>query len=414
MKKILAILLSGALCLSLGACNKNEENKPADQTTAASAENTTAVDTTNMSDEELREVMIERSLMTTGDETRMMNVLKKAENGEEITVGYIGGSITEGISAGAELCWAKLSYNWLCEKYPDTKINFINAGMSGTPSTLGVIRCERDLYSEFTPDIVFIEFAVNDAQDATAKAAYESLVKKIMKKENNPAVVLLFTVLKNGYAAQPHMSEIGEYYGLPMISVGNAINPELENGTLTWEKYSDDESHPNIWGHELVRDFVANYWTAVMQKLSAVEAVPEITPLPETALFSTEYEDMTLLDSENLAADALGSFTVTPNVLPQFPNDWEDKLAGTDAIEFTIECKNLFMIYRCNTSDYFGTVDVYVDGQLYTTVNSSSEKGWNNPETALIYSGSEKAVHKFTIKVQEDRTYFGLLGFGAC
>ncbi|MDE6031884.1 MAG: hypothetical protein K2G32_09720, partial [Oscillospiraceae bacterium] len=52
------------------------------------------IDYSTLSEEEIYQLMVERSLMTTGDMTRMANVLKKAENGEEITVSYIGGSIT--------------------------------------------------------------------------------------------------------------------------------------------------------------------------------------------------------------------------------------------------------------------------------------------------------------------------------
>lgn len=64
-------------------------------------------------------------------------------------------------------------------------IHYIKAGVGGTPSELGMIRYERDVLRNFTvqPDIVVVEFAVNDAGDETNGVCYESLVRKILMSE---------------------------------------------------------------------------------------------------------------------------------------------------------------------------------------------------------------------------------------
>ena len=124
-----------------------------DNATTAAEETTvteeTEPDYDNMTPEELRKAVVERSLITVGNTERSAAALKKAEQGENITVAYIGGSITEGLTAGPEDCWAKLSYNRLCERFPSVQINYVNAGMSGTPSTLGIIRTERDVLAPY-------------------------------------------------------------------------------------------------------------------------------------------------------------------------------------------------------------------------------------------------------------------------
>jgi len=124
MKKILSAALAAAMLLSLTACNGG--NSESGTSTGTSSDNSTVqssdtnstdstsstesssdassepekseIDYSKLSEEEIYELMVERSLMTTGDMTRMANVLKKAEHGEEITVSYIGGPITEGLS----------------------------------------------------------------------------------------------------------------------------------------------------------------------------------------------------------------------------------------------------------------------------------------------------------------------------
>ena len=370
-----------------------------------------------LSDEEQRQLMIDNSLMTLGDTSRMVNVLKKAAAGEEITVGYIGGSITEGIGADGDSCWAKLSYDALCEMYPDTKINYVNAGLSGTNSALGIARAERDLYSEYTPDIVFIEFAVNNGGEQMDKDSYESLVRKVLEKDNDPAVVLLFTVLKNKYSAQPWMTMVGEHYDLPMISVGNAVNPMFDAGLMEWEKYSDDESHPNYWGHKLVKDFVANYFEQVKETADAADAAPEIPSLPEEALFSIAYKDMVLLERDQMNAQADEGFQESDGVIATFKNGWVYNGKGGASLNFTAEFKTLFLVFHCNNASGYADAEVYIDGKLVNSVASNRPGGWGNPEAYIAWSTTEDAAsHEVVIKVaeSESRMRYGLAGVGVC
>lgn len=43
--------------------------------------------------------MIKNSLISTGNNVRIKKVIEKAKNGEDVTIAYIGGSITEGANA---------------------------------------------------------------------------------------------------------------------------------------------------------------------------------------------------------------------------------------------------------------------------------------------------------------------------
>lgn len=364
--------------------------------------------------EELREYMVNNSLMTLGDTSRMINVMKKAEAGEEITVGFIGGSITEGISAGDSLCYAKLTHNALCEMFPNTTVNYVNAGLSGTPSVLGVVRAERDLFGEKQPDIVFIEFAVNDGGDQQYKDCYESLVKKCLDKENAPAVVLLFTVLKNRYSCQPQMAAVGEHYGLPMISVGNALNPVFDAGLMTWEAYSDDESHPNVWGHELVKDLLMNYFEQVKEQSDALDSAPALTPIPDSPVYTVKYADMELLERDQMTVTDVQGFKEADKLIATFNNGWMYRSKTGASITFTEEFKTLFLVFNCNNSDSYADAEIYIDGELVNTLPSGKPGGWGNPEADCAYIGEECSEHTVEIKIaasDKGKTY-GLCGIG--
>ncbi|MDD7428853.1 MAG: SGNH/GDSL hydrolase family protein, partial [Oscillospiraceae bacterium] len=110
--------------------------------TAAAEETTTKAPET---EEEFHAAMINRSLLSKGNNYRMKKVIEKLKNGEKTTFAYLGGSITEGVGASPVTCWAKLSFDGICEMFGNTNSEYINAGLSGTPSVLGNIRAERDI-----------------------------------------------------------------------------------------------------------------------------------------------------------------------------------------------------------------------------------------------------------------------------
>lgn len=399
------------------AASPEEETEPTETENAGEPSEAEEIDYDSLSEEEYRALLVERSLLTAGNTARMENALRKAKAGEEITVAYIGGSITEGLTAGADKCWARLSYEWLCEALPGAKINYVNAGMSGTPSTLGVVRAERDVIAPYgNPDLVFVEFAVNDGQDGLSKNAYESLVRRMLSLDGDPAVVLLFTVLKNGYSCEnAHMKPIGEHYELPMISVGTALNDEFASGRTPWEKYSDDESHPNEWGHVLVKDFVAHYFETVLDGMDeAGEAKPVVGVDSVEPLYGSDYTNVHLLDRTNLIPRSLGEYDAERATIAQFPNGWSRKGGENLGFEFDVTCEDLFLVYQCNDSKKFGTAEIFVDGEYAATVNSASSDGWNNPVAQLVYNGDGVNPHTVTVKMAEgqENTYFGILGFG--
>ena len=435
MRKIFSAILASAMLLTFTGCGSsggssstpNDTSDSADSKVSSSSDSVsssvkndtssapenTHTGTPTLEDEALYKAMVERSLMTTGDMTRMANVLKKAENGEEITVAYIGGSITEGLTVAPknpELCWAQLSYKWLCEQYPNTKINFVNAGLSGTPSILGNVRLERDVLSH-DPDICFVEFAVNDGTEQKYRVAYDNLVRTLLTADKDIAPVLLFTVIKNGHSCQPHMSEIGNHYGLPMISEPDSLGVEFAEGRMTWEDYSEDESHPHKRGHEIVCDFVTNYFEKVMAQVDEnTGTVNKELPEPK---YSDKYMNVHFIDSATLTPELDGFEKSDGHTW--FHNDWVYQGREGASMKFTITCKSLQMVYKENKSAAYATAEIYIDGEKTTSVSSYSKDGWGNPQTAFLIDNDEVSEHTVEIRVSDEKAgYFCVLGFGYC
>ncbi len=105
----------------------------------------------------------------------MKNTIAKLEKGEDVTVAYVGGSITEGET------WRPLTTAWLKQQYPDANITEVAVAMSGTGADLAACRLDEEILA-YNPDLLFVEYAANSgtekdvegiarklwAQDATA------------------------------------------------------------------------------------------------------------------------------------------------------------------------------------------------------------------------------------------------------
>lgn len=433
MKKFLSIFTAASMLLAMTACSSPADSSASDSSSAADssasaaqtaessqpvqqesseADESSAASTVEADDARTDyEKMVDRSLLSVGDMTRMADVFQKAQNGEDITVAYIGGSITEGYNAGTTEFYAKTCTDLLQGYFPDITVTGVNAGISGTPSLLGNLRLERDVLSA-DPDIVFVEFAVNDGQEADYKNAYESLVRTLLTQEKDIAVVLLFTVLDSGYTCQEHMSKIGANYDLPMISVHDSVYEEIEAGKMTWQDYSNDQSHPNAYGHKCITDFVDNYYQKVLPVVA--ENVGEVSKELPDPVFSAKYMNMHYMDSATMDGVELDGFEQY-DTHGSFHNGWMYRGTDGGSMKFTVECSVLEMVFKANNSDKYGTADIYVDGEKVKSVVSNMSDGWNNPVTAYLIDNDSSAEHTVEIRMDGGVTQaFFVMAFGYC
>lgn len=433
MKKFLSIFTAASMLLAMTACSSPADSSASDSSSAADS-SASAAQTAESSQPVLQESseaggssaaptaeaddartdyekMVDRSLLSVGDMTRMSDVFQKAQNGEDITVAYIGGSITEGYNAGTTEFYAKTCTDLLQGYFPDITVTGVNAGISGTPSLLGNLRLERDVLSA-DPDIVFVEFAVNDGQEADYKNAYESLVRTLLTQEKDIAVVLLFTVLDSGYTCQEHMSKIGANYDLPMISVHDSVYEEIEAGRMTWQDYSNDQSHPNAYGHKCITDFVDNYYQKVLPVVA--ENVGEVSKELPDPVFSAKYMNMHYMDSATMDGVELDGFEQY-DTHGSFHNGWMYRGTDGGSMKFTVDCSVLEMVFKANNSDKYGTADIYVDGEKVKSVVSNMSDGWNNPVTAYLIDNDSSAEHTVEIRMEGGVTQaFFVMAFGYC
>lgn len=352
---------------------------------------------------------VKNSLVSEGNNFRIKKVLNKMKNGEKTTIAYLGGSITEGYLVNSNQNFAIKTTKYLQQKYQNENIERINAGLSGTSSTIGLLRVQEDVLSH-SPDIVVIEFAVNDSNDAVSKMAYESLVTECLNSESKPAVILLFTVTKEGYTCEEHMKKVGEAFELPMISVKQAIWPDIEAGKMTWADYSNDEAHPTKDGHEFITECLSYY----IDLADANTSNDTETDYSNVRAFGAPYAPLTFYNNKNLNPSSLGGFLEGNSNVAHFPNGWIWGKEEADSFRFTMEGRNLFLLYKEDNNENMGCIEVYIDGKKKETVNANTKVGWNNPQVVTLLNDVTPGKHEVELRVTKDTQTknFHILGFG--
>lgn len=259
------------------------------------------------------------------------NVMKRAEAGEKLTIGFIGGSITQGsLSSTPQKCYAYLVYEWWVRTFPNARFEYVNAGIGGTTSQFGVARAQDDLLSK-NPDFVIAEFSVNDESTEHFMETYEGLVRKILSSKPQPALMLVHNVCyNNGSSAQLVHSRIAKHYNIPSVSMQSTLYKALLDCRFDNRRITPDDLHPNDCGHELVSMVItsrleqikntvkAEYETAKssMQKNnSGMASMAQALPKPLTA---NAYEDSIRYQNYNSApkldgfeADMAGQTSIT-------------------------------------------------------------------------------------------------------
>ncbi|AJY39579.1 GDSL-like Lipase/Acylhydrolase family protein [Burkholderia humptydooensis] len=198
-----------------------------------------------------------RSVVQFGDSTRLKQVFEKARSGQPITIAAIGGSITQGAWATApENRYVNRMFGWWQATFPQSKMTLINAGIGQTNSLYGQQRAQHDLF-QYNPDFVIVEFANNDAITQQMQDSMRSLIRMILDSPSHPAVMMLFTMARDGTNSEDNQIPVGKEFNVPMVAVREAILPLEKSGQLDPVDITADPIHPNDLGHKILAQIVA-------------------------------------------------------------------------------------------------------------------------------------------------------------
>ena len=346
------------------------------------------------------QIEYERGISNPGNLYRMKKLMKRAQEGESLNIGFLGGSITQGcLSSTPELCYAYRVFQWWEKTFPQADFHYINAGIGGTTSHFGTARAESDLLAE-EPDFVIIEFSVNDESTEFFRETYEGLVRRVWQNKKKPAVMLVHNVFyNNGANAQIMHGQIARHYDLPAVSMQSSIYPEVVAGRIPNREITQDDLHPNDKGHELVASVI----TYALEEIKNAQTDDKEPAFPEP-LTENAYEKAVRLDNRNFVPDNHGFEKDTreqTDLTDCFKHGWAAK-AKDAAMTFEVNGSEIAVQYkRCVTKPAPIAVAV-VDGDEAhaVTLDANFDEDWGDKlELTPVLVHGEAGKHTLEVRL---------------
>jgi sialidase-1 len=207
-------------------------------------------------------------------------------------VAFLGGSIT------AMKGWRELVMAYLEKTFPETKFEFIGAGIGSLGSVAHAFRLEQDVLSHGPIDLLFVEAAVNDASNTGREPermlrGMEGVVRHARIANPMTDIVQMHFAMPNHLAdyeagrvpvaIQQH-EKVAVAYGNPSLNLAREVGERIAAGEFNWDK-DFGGLHPAPFGHKLYANSIARLLDAAWAK--PAEAKPH--PIPESALDPLSY-----------------------------------------------------------------------------------------------------------------------------
>ena len=360
------------------------------------------------------------------DLARLKTCMRRAAQGGELTIGFLGGSITQGSCAKVhENTYAYRVFSWWKHAFPKAEFHYVNGGIGGTTSHYGAARAVTDVLM-YQPDFVVVDFSVNDDAEAFFQETYEGVVRRLLNWPSRPAVLLLNNVFYDtGENAQEFHNAVGGWYHLPYVSIRDTVYQRMEArdcGMYTREELTSDCLHPNDTGHGLVAGEIIRLLESVKEEVqeertdmddagqgSASGEMPagkeSVTvgtlPLPMTA---NAYEHARRLTIREVSPELHGFRADTKEkkgLLDAFKNGWVGKKAG-DRLVFEIEASCIAIQYRKSVAKPALLAQAVLDEDTGGAVllDGEFDEDWGDCQDlqVILHHGSRRK-HKIEIEI---------------
>ena len=337
------------------------------------------------------------------------NARIKFEREKKGHVVFLGGSITENAKGHTAMVPA-----WLQESFPDTEFTFTNAGMSSTCSTTGAFRLAEHVLAVGPVDLLIVEFAVNDDQDAghaerEALRGLEGIVRHTRAHSANadilqihfanPGIVETFENGKTPVSVQAHET-VAKHYELASVNVGAA----LAAGAQDWKTYGG--THPKQAGYRLVSDMVISVFETAWKEPLNADAKIAPYELPQL-IDAGNYERGKFLDPATAAW--MGGWSggkATRDLLPvggiRERYESMDLTVGSEpGATMTVDFQGVSIGAFVLAGPDAGILEASVDRGPFKKIDlyHRYSKGLNYPRTVMFYTDLENQFHQLTLRI---------------
>lgn len=339
-----------------------------------------------------------------------LNSKHKFESTKAGHVAFLGGSITEMNG------YRPMVMEFLEKTFPETTFQFTNAGISSTCSNTGAFRTSRDVLSQGPVDLFFVEFAVNDDQDAghseaAAIRGMEGVIAQVRRHNPNADIVMVHFVnpsmLETIQNKQKPLSsssheQVARHYQVSTIDLASEVARLIQAKQLTWEQFGG--THPAPFGNGICAAMIEKLLTNAWRK----SGEPVKHPVPAKSLDPHSFTKGRLIDIKNAKLES--GWTISVPKWDDIPGSKRSRFTSipmltADAADAELELDfegTALGVYIVAGPDA-GILEVSIDGgpfQSYDLYHHYS-KGLHYPRSVVFNSELKPGKHQAKIRVSE-------------
>ena len=355
-----------------------------------------------------------KNLHVRGD---LRNLKRSLEGAKKCHVAFLGGSITQNTGGHTAMVPA-----WLKRQYPEVKFTVTNAGWGSTCSTSGAFRLESQIFSKGPVDLLIVEFAVNDDQDAAharreCVRGMEGLIRQVQRDHPACDVVMVHFVnpsmlakLQRGevpVSISAHEA-VAEQHGVISVNVAAEVADASKANRYSWKDYGG--THPGRFGYQVASNMIVAAIDAGLANAATVNGKPSLRVL-NALLDAGSYDGGTFV--EPAKAKLTGAWRrgkVGRELLPlggirsqynQFEVLRGDKPGDELTFEFEGRAVGAFVLAGPDA----GIVETSVDGAPFVNhdLYHRFSGGLNYPRSAIFASDLKPGKHVLTLRIATDK-----------
>ncbi len=249
----------------------------------------------------------------------LQNSLRAIQSGQA-RVAFVGGSITRMDG------WRDLVKDYLQQRFPQTKFEFVEAGIPSTGSVPGAFRLNHDVLTKGQIDLLFEEASVNDLTNGRTPQQRIRGMEGIVRRARiaNPQI----DIVMMHFVCPQHMADyrsertpativdhqrVADHYQVATIDLAREVTERIDAGQFDW-KHDFRNLHPSPYGHRIyastIRRCLSAGWDRELDPGDSAEPTSLPSPLDRFSYDQGEYVSLN-------RATSLNGFQVLKSVDPR-------------------------------------------------------------------------------------------------
>ncbi len=237
-------------------------------------------------------------------------------------VAFLGGSIT------AMKGWREMTCEALQKRFPQTKFDFVDAGIPSVDSTGDAFRFSSDVFGRGPVNLMFVDASVNDLHNLRTHKerirAMEGIVRHARRTNPKIDIVLLcfiderYLPVYNAGKTPPVIADhlkVAKHYRIASIELAREVAERIKAGQFAWPKFRD--CHPSPFGHRLYTNAIERLFDAAWAKPLAADAVIQDHKRPSQPLDPHNYDRGRLVEISK--AKLIKGWRIEQNWKPKVP-----------------------------------------------------------------------------------------------